>query len=174
MPVKSATKLLAGARNTSATGPAWTICPWSMMATRSARTVASVWSCVTKIAGTADSRRKGAQFLAQRVARAGIQRGERLVEQEDLGLHHQRASQSGALLLTRTEIVRQPVCQMVDAKTGEQLPDNGVPRPHRSSADAQAECDVRRHRQMREQAVILESATQRVAAPVAGKLRRAR
>ena len=63
------------------------------------------------------------QFVAQRIARARIERRERLVEQEKVGLRRQAARQGHSLFFAGTEILRIAIGQMRDAELRQQFAD---------------------------------------------------
>ncbi len=101
-----------------------------------------------------------AQPAPQLLADLGVERAERLVEQQHPRLDGERPRQRDALPLPARELRRIPGAQVVELHQLEQLVDlprdlrvrrPPVPRPH-----AQAERDVLEHRHVAEQRVVLE------------------
>ena len=66
---------------------------------RSPSAIASAWSWVTYIGGDAEAAQQLIDLEPQRIAQLGIERGERLVQQQGARLHGQRARQRHALAL---------------------------------------------------------------------------
>ena len=97
-------------------------------------------------AGGAQDRR---DLLAQALAQAGVERGERLVEQHDLGIGRQRAGERDALALAARELVRVRRGPVGEADEREAL------RRPRSRPDA-PKPDVGGDREVREQRAVLE------------------
>ena len=95
-----------------------------------------------------------AQLAAQRLAGGGVQRRERLVEQEQAGPRRQRPGQGHALLLAAGELGRPAPQQRAHAEPLGQLPHPGGPLRSRQPVEPVAE--VGRHRQVREERVLLE------------------
>jgi hypothetical protein len=95
-------------------------------------------------------------LLAQVDAHLGVERRQRLVEQQDGGLDSQRAGQRHALLLTARELVRVVVDARRQADELEQLRGTGAALVARDLAHAQPELDVLAGRHVGEQAVGLE------------------
>ena len=77
-----------------------------MTTTRSATSSASSWSCVTKIDGDVQLVVQAAQPAAQLLAHLGVERAERLVEQQHARLDGQRAGERDALALAAGELAR--------------------------------------------------------------------
>ena len=89
-------------------------------------------------------------------AHPGVERPERLVEQEHPRTGGQGARQRDALALAAGELGRQPALQPLELDEPEELVD---PRPHlglRAAADHQPEGDVLRDRHVAEEGVVLE------------------
>ena len=102
----------------------------------------------------ADAALDGLEFGADLFAKVGIERGERFIEQQDVGFQHQRARQRDALPLAAGELggtarflagelnqiehVANPVADVI------------------ARAAAQAEFDVVAHREMRKERVVLK------------------
>ena len=72
----------------------------------SASDSASCWSWVTSSALGPAARRIAATSSRSALAQAGVERGERLVEQHDLGIGGQRAGERDPLALTARQLVR--------------------------------------------------------------------
>ena len=80
----------------------------------------------------------------------GIERGERLVEEEEPGAHQERAAERDALALPTRELPRPPIEQVPDV---EQIQDaRRFGAIARKPAHAAAVVEIRRNAQMREQA----------------------
>ena len=125
--------------------------PSSITSTRSASSSASSTSWVTsRTAG-----RWAATVADERLGRdpgERVERAERLVEQQQVGLADQRAGQRDALALAAGELARPRRVAAVEADLGERR--RG--RARRASGDAQAERDVVQDRAPRQQARVLE------------------
>ena len=113
---------------------------------------ASSWSCVTKTVVMPSFFWIDADFLAQRHAHLGVERRQRLVEQQQLRLRRQRAGERHALLLAAGELVGIAVAELRQLDDAEHLLDARVDLGLRHAGDLQAEADVLRHRQVRETA----------------------
>ena len=98
----------------------------------------------------------GAHRAPQIDADAGVQRAERLVQQQDLGPVRQGARQGDALLLAAREFQREAPAQPGQTHHLEELVAPAPPRAPRHPADLQRELDVLRHRHVAEQRVVLE------------------
>ena len=96
------------------------------------------------------------QLDAHLHAQHRIEVGQRLVEQEDLRLAHQRAADGDALALAAGQLRRLAVHQLVELQQRGDLV--GAPGLHlaRGAGDRQREGDVLAHRQMRVERVGLE------------------
>ena len=70
----------------------------------SATSIASSWSCVTKIVVTCTSSCSRRSHCAQLLAHAGVERAERLVEQEHVRLDRERAGERHPLALAAGEL----------------------------------------------------------------------
>ena len=117
---------------------------------------ASSWSCVTKIVVMPSAFLDRADFFAQRNADLGVERRQRLVEQQQLGLRRQCARQRDALLLTAGELVRVAVAELRQLDDLEHLRDALVGLGLADAGHLQAEGDVLRDGQVREQRIGLE------------------
>ena len=108
--------------------------------------------------GDADVADDLGDFGAELDAKRGIERGERFVEQEHRRLWCKRACQGNPLLLSTGQRVREPIGERGQVDQREHLPDAGDPLGARQLAvgGAQAERDVLRHGQVREQRTVLE------------------
>ena len=80
--------------------------PLRMTATVPASDSASAWSCVTSSALVPARAQDRRHLRAQRLAQAGVERRERLVEQHDLGVGGERARERDALALAARQLVR--------------------------------------------------------------------
>ena len=89
-------------------------------------------------------------------AEHGVEVGERLVEEEDLRLAHQRPADRHALALAAGELRRPPVEQPLELEHRGDLVGALLDERLRRLGDAQAEGDVLRHRHMRVERVGLE------------------
>ena len=89
----------------------------------SATSIASSWSCVTKIVvtWTSSCRRRSQSRSSLRTLR--VERAERLVEQQHLGLDRQRAGERHALALAARELRRVAVGEAAQVHELEQLVD---------------------------------------------------
>ena len=117
---------------------------------------ASSWSCVTKIVVMPSSFWIGADFLAQRHAHLGVERRQRLVEQQQLRLRRQRAGQRHALLLAAGKLVGIAVAELRQLDELQHLGDALVGLRLWHAGDLEAEGDVLRDRQVGEQRIGLE------------------
>ena len=138
-----------------------------MMATWSANDSASSWSWVTRSTVAPAAAERVGDGPAGRRAQAGVQGAERLVEQHELGAAGQRAGQGDPLLLPSGELLGAPVGQ------GEGQPDQ-LEQLRRARAvttlgTGQAEADVPRDGQVREQVALLGEVAD--AAPLGGHRR---
>ena len=96
------------------------------------------------------------QPVAQLLAYLGIQRAERLVEQQHRRLDRQRPGQRHPLALAAGELRGQPVGELLQVDQSEQLVDPGTDLRLRPVPDLQSERDVAPHRQVLERRVVLE------------------
>ncbi len=105
----------------------------------------------------------GAQPAPQILAHAGVERAERLVEQQHLGFDGKRPGERHALALAAGQLRRIAVAESVELHQAEQLldlgRDGGLGRAAVAVAHAQAEGDVLGDRHMAEQGVLLEHET---------------
>lgn len=95
-------------------------------------------------------------LLAQREPHLGVQRRQRLVEQQDTGPQGERAGQRDPLLLAAGELVREPAALVPEAHQIEQLGGTGAPFGRTHLTHPQSEGHVVPCVQMREEAVRLE------------------
>ncbi len=86
-----------------------------------------------------------------------VQRAERLIEQQHLGLVRQRARHGHALLLAAGKLARQAFVHVLERHELEQLLAPGAPIGRLHAPHAQCEFDVVRHGHVAEQRVILEN-----------------
>ena len=73
---------------------------------RSDMTIASSWSCVTKIKVMPTSRCSAFSSHLHLPAQVGVERGERFVEKQQTRAVHERASERDALLLAAADLGR--------------------------------------------------------------------
>ena len=106
--------------------------------------------------GHADPSMERLQLPAELGAELLVERRERLVEQEQVGLEDERAGQGDALLLTTGELPRRAVGEVGQVDEVERLahPRRGLGPG--DAADLERKADVVRHGQMREQGVTLK------------------
>jgi hypothetical protein len=97
-----------------------------------------------------------AQLAPEAQADLGVEGGERLVEEEDLGLTGEGARQGHALLLAARELVGVAGLQAGQACQRHHLGDPLAQAPLRPARHAQAEGDVLPHRHGGEEGVRLE------------------
>ena len=90
------------------------------------------------------------------LAQLGVEVAERFVEQEHDGLDDDRPGERDALLLATAELAREPLLQPVEADHGERVRDPGPGLVAADPAHPEAEGDVRLHRHVRKQRVVLE------------------
>ena len=133
-----------------------------MTAMRSEISSASSWSCVTKTNVVPTARCTARQFGPQRLAQLGVQRAERLVEQQHRRPAHQGPGQRDALLLAAGELGGVPAGEL-----GSRTRSSASPARVRRSAlltpgrQRSPYCHVLRHGQVREQRVALEDRVDR-------------
>ena len=127
-----------------------------MTAMRSDRISASSWSWVTKMV-VSPSRAAGGASRAACLAQLAVERAERLVEQQQPRVEDDGAGQRHALLLAARELARQALARSPSSSTRrERLGDAPVdlaPWRRCASRAGRRRC---RHREMREQRVVLE------------------
>ncbi len=103
---------------------------------------------------------QASQPAAQLLAHLGVERAERLIEQQHPWFYRQRARQGDALALAAGELVRVAVRLPVELHQFQQFahpaPDLGVGRAFAARPHAQAEGDVFEYGHMAEQRVVLE------------------
>ena len=120
-PRNSATKRVAG-RSYSACGVSHcTSLPASSTATRSASESASAWSCVTMTKPAPVRALQGAELESGALAQGGVERAERLVQQQQRRPLHQAPHQGHALPLPAGELVRQAPLQALQAHHRQRL-----------------------------------------------------
>jgi len=119
--------------------------------------MASSWSCVTMMVVMPTRRcRRPPQLHLHALAELGVERRQRLVEQEQRGIQRQRPRHRDPLAHPARELGDALVGHVGQLHQREQLlrPREALAPPH--AADAQAVGDVLGHRQVREQGVRLE------------------
>ena len=99
---------------------------------------------------------EAAQPRAQLLADAGVERAERLVEQQHLRLDGQRAGERHPLALAAGELARVALAEVAEADEVQQLLHAGLDLVLRALLDGQAEADVVGHRHVLERGVVLE------------------
>ena len=99
---------------------------------------------------------QGADLFAQRDADLGVERGERLVEQQDLRLDGERAGEGDALLLAARELIGIAVGELRQLDELEHLLDAGIDLGGAAMRHLEAEGDVVAHRHVGEQRIGLE------------------
>ena len=102
-----------------------------------------------------------AQLHLQHSAQLGVERAQRLVEQQHLRAQHQRAGQRDALLLATRELVRLARLVPVEPHQLQRLGDAALGLGLRAVEEAQTERNVVRNRLVREQRVALEHGVDR-------------
>ena len=107
-------------------------------------------------AGDVDLVVQPAQPLAQLLAHLGVERAERLVEQQHLRLGGERARQRDALALAAGELRRQRALEPSSCTSRSSSCTRSRISRLRALAHAQAEGDVLEHRHVPEQRVVLE------------------
>ncbi len=90
------------------------------------------------------------------LAQLRIEIGERLVEQQDVRLDDEGARQGDALLLAARELARQALAELFEPHHAQRLGDLALDRSRIELPHAQAEGDVLRHGEMREEGIALE------------------
>src|SRR5207253_11166436 len=95
-------------------------------------------------------------LVAHLLAQVGVEVAEWLVEQQDVGLHHDGAGQRHALLLAARELGRVAVAQVTHAHHVEDAVDLVADLSTRQAADLEAEADVLGHRHVGPDRVRLE------------------
>ena len=127
-----------------------------MTAMLSAIDIASSWSCVTSSGRDVDLVVQAAQPLAQLGADLGVERAERLVEQQHPRLDRERAGERHALALAAGELGRVALGEAGEPDDPQQLVDARLDLVLGLLADRQAEADVVAHRHVLERRVVLE------------------
>ena len=104
-----------------------------------------------------------AQPAAQFLAHFGVERAERLIEQQHLRFHGKSTRQGDALALTARKLGGKPVLQPAELDEIQKLPhaaaDLGFGWADVARLDAQPEGDVLKHGHVAEQSVVLEHET---------------
>ena len=155
VPISSATNGERGWRSSSSREPACATRPSSSTTIWSPNTSASTGLWVTYTVTHGRRCEQASKLHPHRPAGLEVERGERLVEQQQPRAQHQRAGERGALLLPARELVRHPAGELRDAYQSERLVHH-LPDPTRGrAAGAEAERDVLVDREMGEQRVVL-------------------
>ena len=123
---------------------------------RSAIAKASSWSCVTRMVVTPSSCWILPDGAPQFLADLGVERAERLVEQEHFRPVRERAGDGDALLLAAGKLGRQALVHALERDELQQLcaPRHALGTAH--APDAQRELDVVRDAHVAEERVVLE------------------
>ena len=150
------TNAVAGCSNTSIGVPCCSIFPLFITTTRSATSNASSWSCVTKMLVTWNSLVELAEPRPQFAAHLGVERAERLVEEQHLGIGRQCADQRDALLLPAGELGGVAIRLLFQPHEAEQFHHAVADLLLGRLADAQPEGDVLEHGHVPEEGVVLE------------------
>ena len=148
-PVKLATKASAGAPISSAAVPDCSSVPSTMTPISSASAAASSKSCVTTMRRQIELAQMLMELEPRTLAlRVGVERRERLVEQEHVRVACERAGEPDALALASRELARPRVAEVADPE----------PLEHRvrERAVERAEADVLRDVEVWEERVLLE------------------
>ncbi len=95
-----------------------------------------------------------AQLVAQRLAQRQVERGERLVEQEQGGIGGERAAEGHPLALAARQLARVPLREGLEAEARQHLVFPTAPLA--PAAVAEAEAHVAAHGEVREERVALE------------------
>ena len=106
--------------------------------------------------GAADLRMDAAQLLLHRMAQLEIEGGQRLVQQQHLGPHDERARERDPLLLPAGQAIDHAVAEPVQPHQPQRLRHPGRDLRPRHLPQREAEADILRDAQMREQAIALE------------------
>ena len=117
---------------------------------------------------------RAAQQRAHRGHRVDVERGERLVEQQQVGAGGQRAGQRDPLLLAAGELPRPPLGERTHVDGVEQLPGAGQRGPAGHALGPRPERHVGQRRQVREQQGLLGQQTRRRAGAAGTCTRRRR
>ena len=127
---------------------------------RSASATASSSSWVTRIARTGERREMRAQIAPQLGADADVERGERLVEQQQARLRRERARERDALRLPARQLTGL-LARVLGEADARRAIRRRVAAPPTSGCRraAQTEGDVLAHAQVREEQVVLEHDT---------------
>ena len=118
--------------------------------------IASSWSCVTRTVVTWTSSCSRRSHSRSSRADLGVERAERLVEQQHLRLDRERAGERHALALAAGELVRVALVVAGEPDDAEQLVDALAHALLRLLADLQPERDVLAHGHVLERGVVLE------------------
>ncbi len=155
-PRKSATKSVAGSSYISCGGPLCSTRPPFMTATRSLIVSASSWSCVTNTNVMPSVSCSALQLDLQVLAEAGVERSERLVEQQHARAQDEGARERDALLLAARELARLALLVARELHQRERLGDRLGALALRDLLVLEPEGDVVGHVEVREERVALE------------------
>jgi hypothetical protein len=107
--------------------------------------------------GLAEPALQTAQLLAHLDPQLEVEVGQRLVEHQDARLEHQRAGDRYALLLTPRQLRRESRRHPGEIDKLQHAADPVGDLRFAEPAQAQPECDIVKHRQMRKQRIILKN-----------------
>src|SRR5262245_31210 len=96
------------------------------------------------------------QFVLHHLARKGVERAERLIEQEDLRIVGKRAGDRHALFHAARQLARKTVLKALQPDRADKPLDGLVAPLARRSAHLEAVADILRDRQPRKQRILLE------------------
>ena len=132
--------------------------PWFITTIRSDSASASDCACVTKTKVMPRLRLQQLQLVLNRLAQIGVERAERLVEQQDVGLDHQAPRERDALALAAGEPVSAALGNVARGRSLSSMRSTlrVVARASAASSPRGRSATLLAHRHMREQRVVLE------------------
>ena len=143
-PMNDATNLVAGRSNTPCGVSSCSTRPARMTTTRSPTESASVWSWVTSTAVVLVSRSTADQLGAHLGAQRLVERGERLVEEDDGRTGRERPRQGDPLLLSAAQLVGVARREVSEPDQGQHLGDpRGALCPSRAGRARSRRCEPR-------------------------------
>ena len=157
------TRSAAGSRSPAGL-PTCTMPPWFITQIRSAMVIASSWSCVTNRKVIADLALQALEEALHLPAQLGVERAQRLVEQDQPRLADDRARQRHPLALAAAElggIARAEIGRAPPAPSASSTRVAALGAWRRRAPEAVA--DVLRHGHVRKQRVVLEDRVERAA-----------
>ena len=123
---------------------------------RSATLIASSWSWVTRMVVRPSCALQALDLDLHVEPEVAVERGERLVEQQDRGLDGERAGERHPLLLAARQLARQALAEAAELDDVEEARDAGLDLGPAHAAGAQAVSHVFHHGHVREERVVLE------------------